>query len=76
MSCFTYEGIEAIKGALRAGKNLEHLNIRLVNFFHGICSQIGLALSSETFPIKINLIAPPLYVMTTSTPERQDGLQV
>ena len=54
MSCFTYEGIDAIKTALRA----------------------GLALSTEVVPIKINLIAPPLYVMTTSTPERQDGLQV
>jgi translation initiation factor 2 subunit 1 len=54
VSCFTYEGIDAIKSALRA----------------------GLALSTETVPIKINLIAPPLYVITTSTPERQDGLQV
>ena len=25
-------------------------------------------------PIKINLIAPPLYVITTSTPEKQEGL--
>lgn len=35
----------------------------------------GLALSTEELPIKINLIAPPLYVMTTSTPEKQDGLK-
>ncbi|XP_014216861.1 eukaryotic translation initiation factor 2 subunit 1 [Copidosoma floridanum] len=35
----------------------------------------GLALSTEELPIKINLIAPPLYVMTTSTPEKTDGLQ-
>lgn len=54
VSCFTYEGIDAIKSALRT----------------------GLALSTEAVPIKINLIAPPLYVMTTSTPERQDGLQL
>ena len=27
-------------------------------------------------PIKINLIAPPLYVITTSTPEKQDGIQI
>ena len=25
-------------------------------------------------PIRINLIAPPLYVITTSTPEKQEGL--
>lgn len=34
----------------------------------------GLELSTEDMPIKINLIAPPLYVMTTQTLERADGL--
>ncbi|XP_060078780.1 eukaryotic translation initiation factor 2 subunit 1-like [Ylistrum balloti] len=34
----------------------------------------GLELTSEAMPIKINLIAPPLYVMTTQTLERSDGL--
>ena len=48
VSCFTYEGIDAIKDALRA----------------------GIACSTDEVPIKINLIAPPLYVMTTSTPEK------
>jgi len=54
VSCFTYEGIDAVKESLRA----------------------GMALSTTEVPIKINLIAPPLYVMTASTPERQDGLQL
>ena len=31
----------------------------------------GMAVGTEEVPIKINLIAPPLYVVTTSTPERQ-----
>lgn len=53
-ACYGYEGIDAVKAALRA----------------------GLDLSTEELPIKINLIAPPLYVMTTSTPEKQDGLKV
>jgi len=52
VSCFTYEGIDAVKEALRA----------------------GMAISTTEVPIKINLIAPPLYVMTASTPERDDGL--
>ncbi|XP_050296296.1 eukaryotic translation initiation factor 2 subunit 1 [Anthonomus grandis grandis] len=52
-ACYGYEGIDAVKTALRA----------------------GLELSTEELPIKINLIAPPLYVMTTSTPEKQDGLK-
>lgn len=53
-ACYGYEGIDAVKEALKA----------------------GLALSTEELPIKINLIAPPLYVMTTSTPEKADGLKL
>ncbi|XP_018563335.1 eukaryotic translation initiation factor 2 subunit 1 [Anoplophora glabripennis] len=53
-ACYGYEGIDAVKTALKA----------------------GLSLSTEELPIKINLIAPPLYVMTTSTPEKQDGLKI
>ncbi len=48
VACYTYEGIDAVKDALRA----------------------GIACSTEEVPIKINLIAPPLYVVTTSTPEK------
>merc|ERR1712130_1084670 len=51
-SCFTYEGIDAVKDALRA----------------------GIAAGNPEIPIRINLIAPPVYVMTCSTPERSDGL--
>lgn len=40
-ACYGYEGIDAVKTALRA----------------------GLDLSTEELPIKINLIAPPLYGM-------------
>lgn len=53
VACYGYEGIDAVKAALRS----------------------GLACSTEELPIKINLIAPPLYVMTTSTPEKADGLK-
>lgn len=41
VACYGYEGIDAVKTALKA----------------------GLALSTEELPIKINLIAPPLYGM-------------
>merc|ERR1712061_742977 len=51
-SCYTYEGIDAVKDALRA----------------------GIGLGTDEIPIRINLIAPPVYVMTCSTPERSDGL--
>jgi len=35
----------------------------------------GLKCSSEDVPIKINLIAAPLYVITTTTLDRDDGLK-
>ncbi|CAB1335491.1 unnamed protein product [Coregonus sp. 'balchen'] len=54
VACYGYEGIDAVKEALRA----------------------GLGCSTETMPIKINLIAPPRYVMTTTTLERTEGLSV
>uniref|UniRef100_A0A2K6FNW1 Eukaryotic translation initiation factor 2 subunit 1 n=1 Tax=Propithecus coquereli TaxID=379532 RepID=A0A2K6FNW1_PROCO len=53
VASYGYEGIDAVKEALRAGLN---------------CSM-------ETMPIKVNLIAPPRYVMTT-TLERTEGLSI
>lgn len=53
VACYGYEGIDAVKAALRA----------------------GLACSTETVPIHVNLIAPPLYVMTTSTSEKEEGIE-
>ncbi|KAF8793744.1 eukaryotic translation initiation factor 2 subunit 1-like [Argiope bruennichi] len=53
VGCYDYEGIDAVKNALRAGINC----------------------STEDMPIKINLIAPPLYVCTTTTMEKSDGLK-
>ncbi|XP_013783904.1 eukaryotic translation initiation factor 2 subunit 1-like isoform X1 [Limulus polyphemus] len=53
VSCYGYEGIDAVKNALRAGINC----------------------STECMPVKINLIAPPLYVVTTTTMERPEGLK-
>merc|ERR1712241_797851 len=54
VSCFSYEGIDAVKDALRS----------------------GMACSTENVSVRINLIAPPLYVITTSTPEKQEGLEI
>ncbi|CAL8100274.1 unnamed protein product [Calicophoron daubneyi] len=53
VSCFTYEGIDAVRKALQA----------------------GLAMSSEELPIRIHLIAPPLYVLTAQTMEWSEGLE-
>jgi len=51
VSCFTYEGIDAIKEALMA----------------------GIALNSN---IKIKLISPPIYVMTTTSLDKYVGIEL
>jgi len=53
VSCYSYEGIDAVKQALKE----------------------GLTFSTEEMPIKINLIAPPLYVVSTTTLEREVALE-
>ncbi|KAI9005633.1 eukaryotic translation initiation factor 2 alpha subunit-domain-containing protein [Hyaloraphidium curvatum] len=54
VTCFAYEGIDAVKAALTAGEEA----------------------STEDAPIKIKLIAPPLYVMTTHCVDKTIGLEV
>lgn len=54
VSCYSYEGIDAIKEALRE----------------------GLKLSTEEKPVKINLIAPPVYVITSSSLDREEGVRL
>lgn len=52
VTCFKYEGIDAVKAALMK----------------------GIEASTPEIPITIKLIAPPLYVMTTQTLEKEEGL--
>lgn len=52
VSCFTYEGIDAIRAALFA----------------------GMAVGGENSSIKIKLIAPPIYVLSTTTLEKEAGV--
>jgi len=54
ITCFSYEGIDAIKEALRAGE----------------------ALSTEECPIKIKLVAPPLFVMMTQCMNKDEGIKL
>lgn len=53
VTCFSYEGIDAIKESLKKGE----------------------AVGSEDMPIKIKLVAPPLYVMMTTSLDKDIGLQ-
>ena len=53
VSCFGYDGIDAVKSALLAGQDL----------------------STPQVPLKIRLVAPPLYVMVSTCIDKQIGLQ-
>ena len=54
VTCYTYEGIDAIREALTAGQNI----------------------GTEEIPVKVKLIAPPMYVMTTNTLDKPKGIQM
>ena len=56
VTCFTYEGIDAIKEALKSGETMP-------------------VSTTELPPVKIKLIAPPLYVMTCTTLDKEMGIQ-
>lgn len=51
--CYQYEGIDAVKDALRA----------------------GLAMATEEVPLKINLIAPPIYVISVTLFNEEKGVE-
>jgi len=52
VTCFSYEGIDAIKDALAAGQEM----------------------TSEECPIKIKLVAPPLYVIMATSLDKEGGI--
>jgi len=54
LTCYSAEGIDAIKAALFAGEE---------------------AGSTENMPVKVRLIAPPLYVMMCSSMEKKAGIE-
>ena len=54
VTCFRYEGINAIKGALLK----------------------GVEMGTDELPIKIKLVAPPLYVMLCSALDKKKGIDL
>ncbi|OLY81138.1 Eukaryotic translation initiation factor 2 subunit alpha [Smittium mucronatum] len=54
VSCYGYQGVDAIKKALKAGEDC----------------------STEEVPIKVKLIAPPMYVLTTNSLNKTAGTEV
>jgi len=54
VTCFAYDGIDAIKDALKAAE----------------------ALGTEEIPVKIKLVAPPLYVIMTQALNKEAGIEL
>lgn len=54
VTCFSSEGIDAIKTALVQGEKL----------------------STDLIPIKVKLVAPPLYVLLTTSTDKQGGIDL
>lgn len=52
VSCFSYEGVDAVKAALRAGE----------------------ALHTEEVPVKVKLVAAPLFVITSVSINKQKAI--
>lgn len=52
VSCFTYEGVDAVKAALRAGE----------------------ALHTDEVPVKVKLVAAPLFVLTSVSINKQKAI--
>lgn len=54
VTCFGYEGIDAIKRALTKAE----------------------ALSTDVIPIKVKLVAPPLYVLVANSTDKTGGIEL
>lgn len=54
VTCFAYEGIDAVKNALRAAE----------------------ALNTPETPVKVKLVSPPLYVLTSQCLEKTQGIAI
>jgi len=54
VTCFSYEGIDAIKPALRA----------------------GLACGTEEYPVKIQLVCSPEYILITTAVDHERGIEI
>lgn len=63
VSCFTYEGIDAIRSALFAGMAVGNKDDDSNN-------------NQNNSSIKIKLIAPPIYVLSTTTLEKDVGINL
>ena len=66
LTCFTHEGVDAIKRALKHGLKYGEENNTITSGSGG----------SEDLTLKIKLVAPPLFTVSVSTYEPQKGIKL
>ena len=82
VACYAYEGINAVKDALRAGLSLsqEDLEVkvsrRAKKCHFALCADLFFASNESPTSFQINLIAPPLYVVTTVSLDKDKGIDL
>jgi len=64
LTCFGYDGIDAIKAAIRSGEKVGAET----------AAKAGDKLLAENCTLKIKLVAPPLYVITATSLDKEQGL--
>ncbi|KAL9057473.1 MAG: hypothetical protein Q9162_002310 [Coniocarpon cinnabarinum] len=70
VTCFSYEGIDAIKEALRAGEAAGIKPQAVEKAPNGE----ELPMDPNSAPVKVKLVSPPLYVLTSQCLDKQIGL--
>jgi len=76
VTCFAYEGIDAIKAALRAGEAVGNIPPPQPQQPEKPAQEGDEAppLPPDAMRVKIKLVAPPLFVMTTTALDKQAGM--
>ena len=81
VTCFAYEGVDAVREALLEAQKVSGLFVATLlkrsTAVTKTCLTVALTqVGTEDAPVKIKLVAPPLYVMTTTTLEKEIGVDL
>lgn len=71
VTCFSYDGIDAVKEALRAAEAVSPASKQVPKA--GAQGE-EVALDPTSAPVKVKLVSPPLYVLTSQCLDKQIGL--
>ena len=70
VTCYSYDGIDAVKGALKAAEAVSPPPRKAPE-----TDIEGLPMDPTSAPVKVKLVSPPLYVLTSQCLDKQIGLE-